>query len=40
MIGHVWSADFLPAFLKEIYPELKEKGYTFSVVSKSNAQKS
>ena len=39
MIGHVWSADFLPAFLKEIYPELKEKGYTFSVVSKSNAQK-
>ena len=40
MIGHVWSADFLPAFLKEVYPELKEKGYTFSVVSKSNAQKS
>ena len=39
MIGHIWSADFLPALLKEAYPELKEKGYTFSVVSKSNAQK-
>lgn len=39
MIGHIWSADFLPAFLKEVYPELKEKGYTFSVVSKSNAIK-
>ena len=39
MIGHIWSADFLPALLKEIYPELKEKGYTFCVVSKSNALK-
>ncbi|MCQ2589429.1 MAG: divergent polysaccharide deacetylase family protein [Treponema sp.] len=39
MIGHVWSADFLPAFLQDVYPELKEKGYTFSVVSKSNALK-
>ena len=39
MIGHIWSADFLPSLLKEAYPELKEKGYTFSVVSKSNAQK-
>ena len=39
MIGHIWSADFLPALLQEAYPELKEKGYTFSVVSKSNAQK-
>lgn len=39
MIGHVWSADFLPAFLKEVYPELKAKGYTFSVVSKSKAIK-
>lgn len=39
MIGHVWSADFLPALLKEIYPELVSQGYTFSVVSKSNAQK-
>ena len=39
MIGHVWSADFLPALLKEIYPELVSQGYTFSLVSKSNAQK-
>ncbi len=39
MIGHIWSADFLPALLKEIYPELVSQGYTFSVVSKSNAQK-
>ena len=39
MIGHIWSADFLPAFLQEIYPELKEKGYTFSTVSKSKAKR-
>ncbi len=39
MIGHIWSADFLPAFLQDVYPELKEKGYTFSVVSKSKARK-
>lgn len=39
MIGHIWSADFLPAFLKEAYPELKAKGYTFSVVSKSKGKK-
>ena len=39
MIGHIWSADFLPAFLKEAYPELKAKGYTFSVVSKSKVKK-
>ena len=39
MIGHIWSADFLPQLLKEVYPELKQKGYTFSVVSKSNALK-
>ena len=39
MIGHIWSADFLPAFLQEAYPELKEKGYTFSTVSKSKARK-
>ena len=35
MIGHVWSADFLPAFLKELYPELVKNGYKFSVVSES-----
>ena len=39
MIGHIWSADFLPAFLQDVYPELKEKGYTFSVVSRSKARK-
>ena len=39
MIGHIWSADFLPAFLQDIYPELKEKDYTFSTVSKSKAKK-
>ena len=39
MIGHIWSADFLPQLLKEAYPELKEKGYTFSIVSKSKALK-
>jgi polysaccharide deacetylase 2 family uncharacterized protein YibQ len=39
MIGHIWSADFLPALLQELYPELKNKGYTFSVVSKSKARK-
>ena len=39
MIGHIWSADFLPAFLQDVYPELKAQGYTFSVVSKSKARK-
>ena len=39
MIGHIWSADFLPALLIELYPELKAKGYTFSVVSQSKAEK-
>ena len=35
MIGHVWSAESLPAFLEEAYPELALKGYRFSTVSKS-----
>ena len=39
MIGHIWSADFLPAFLQDVYPELKAQGYTFSTVSKSKARK-
>ena len=39
MIGHIWSADVLPGLLNEIYPELKQKGYTFSTVSKSKAKK-
>ncbi|MBQ9495290.1 MAG: divergent polysaccharide deacetylase family protein [Treponema sp.] len=37
MIGHVWSADILPAILLELYPILKSKGYTFTTVSKSGA---
>ena len=39
MIGHIWSADVLLGILKEIYPELVQKGYTFSTVSKSKAKK-
>ena len=35
MIAHVWSADFLPSLLKELYPELVKNGYKFSVVSES-----
>lgn len=33
MIAHVWSADFLPELLKDIYPELVSKGYKFCTVS-------
>lgn len=36
MIGHVWSADFLPELLTDMYPELKEKGYSFTTVSKTD----
>lgn len=32
MIGHVWSKE-LAAILKELYPELVERGYSFSTVS-------
>ena len=39
MIGHIWSADFLPAFLQDVYPELKAQGYSFSTVSKSKAKR-
>ena len=39
MIGHIWSADVLPDLLKEIYPELKQKGYTFTTVSNSRGKK-
>lgn len=39
MIGHVWSAEILPAVLEEVYPELKKKGYRFSTVSNSGAQR-
>ncbi|MBQ9239608.1 MAG: divergent polysaccharide deacetylase family protein [Treponema sp.] len=37
MIGHVWSADVLPAILRELYPILRAKGYTFTTVSTSGA---
>lgn len=37
MIGHVWSSDVLPSILRELYPILVSKGYTFSTVSKSGA---
>lgn len=39
MIGHVWSSDILPGILREFYPELKLRGYTFSTVSNSRAEK-
>ncbi len=39
MIGHIWSADFLPQLLTEAFPELKAQGYTFSIVSSSKARK-
>lgn len=39
MIGHVWSADVLPGILREVYPLLSAKGYTFTTVSKSGALK-
>ena len=39
MIGHIWSADFLPAALMEVYPELIEKGYTFRTVSECRGLK-
>lgn len=35
MIGHVWSASFLPEILEEIYPELTKKGYKFIKVSQA-----
>ncbi len=37
MIGHVWSAEILPAVLNEVYPELVSKGYRFTTVSKSGS---
>lgn len=39
MIGHVWSAEILPDVLAEVYPELKKKGYRFSTVSNSGAER-
>lgn len=37
MIGHVWSASFLPAILDECYPVLVKKGYKFTTVTNSGA---
>lgn len=37
MIGHVWSADILPDVLRQMYPVLVEKGYSFCSVSKSGS---
>ncbi len=39
MIGHVWSAEILPGILREVYPVLSAKGYSFSTVSNSGALK-
>ncbi len=39
MIGHVWSAEILPGILREVYPVLNAKGYKFTTVSNSGAQK-
>ena len=39
MIGHVWSAEILPGILREVYPVLSAKGYKFTTVSNSGAQK-
>lgn len=39
MIGHVWSADFLPQLLQDVYPELKAKGYVITTVSKCKGRK-
>ena len=34
MIGHVWSPKLAP-LLAELYPDLRERGYSFSPASKS-----
>ena len=39
MIAHIWSADYLPALIKEVYPELKAQGYVFKTVSTSRGKK-
>ena len=39
MIGHVWSADFLPELLSDIYPVLKQKGYVITTVSNCKGKK-
>lgn len=39
MIAHVWSADYMPALIREVYPELVAKGYSFTTVGKSRGLK-
>lgn len=39
MIGHIWSAEILPSILKELFPILSKKGYSFTTVSNSGALK-
>jgi len=39
MIAHIWSADYLPDLIKEVYPELKAQGYVFKTVSTSKGKK-
>ena len=39
MIGHVWSADWLSQVLKDVYPELKAKGYVITTVSNCKGKK-
>lgn len=39
MIAHIWSADYLPALIREVYPELKAQGYVFKTVSTSKGKK-
>ena len=39
MIGHVWSADFLPQLLQDAYPVLKQKGYVIKTVSECRGKK-
>ncbi|WP_318662521.1 divergent polysaccharide deacetylase family protein [Treponema sp.] len=39
MIGHVWSADFLPQLLQDLYPILKQKGYVLKTVSDCKGKK-
>ncbi|MCQ2585309.1 MAG: divergent polysaccharide deacetylase family protein [Treponema sp.] len=39
MIAHVWSADYMPALIREVYPELVAKGYSFTTVGKSKGLK-
>ncbi len=39
MIAHVWSANYMPDLIREVYPELVAKGYSFTTVGKSRGLK-